>query len=107
MIDNDGAFEVSRIVILRSTTEHNLLFQVLNNPIKNQSVELQFNANLEGKLQVRVVDLTGKTVANWSGNNVSQTRVKIDLSNKHFSKGVYIIHAYYKGTQFSQKLVVE
>lgn len=107
MVDKDGHFEFSKIVTLKSTNNRNSPVHLLSNPVGNNTIDLQFAEVGEGKVQVQLVDLTGKILVNWNGDKLANRRVTIDVSEKHLSTGIYILRTTIQGKQYSQKVVIK
>lgn len=105
LIDQQGKFEFSKIVLIKNNSASVKPLSLLSNPIQN-NLEIQFNDTHPGKVQVRLTDITGKTLVTWTGENVANQRIKINISDKNLSKGVYILHTRMKGLNYTEKVIV-
>lgn len=105
MVDLDGRTEYSKIVFIKNLPPTKDPLKLLSNPVQN-SLELQFDESIHGRVQLRLTDLTGKTLVTWHGEKLSNRKISIDISNKKLSKGVYILHALIQGKNYTEKVIV-
>ena len=102
--DIDGKFEYSNVVYLKSAVALNDAFKVLNNPFSGY-LDIAFQKIPNGKLEVRLIDLTGREVFRKSNLTTSIPRLRIDLSGKPLSNGIYFIEVSTNGEKHVQKLL--
>ncbi len=105
MVDMDGQFKLSKIVIIKNPATTKPPFSLLNNPVRN-NIEIQFDEVTAGKVQLRLTDLSGKALVMWQGENLSSRKISIDISQKKLSKGVYILQARIQGKNYTEKVIV-
>jgi hypothetical protein len=80
-------------------------FDVFPNPTAG-SVNLNYAAAAEGLVNVRVFDLVGKAVADYSfAVNEGSNFLSLDLSS--FEKGLYVIEVLENGTSSTSKVVLK
>jgi hypothetical protein len=80
-------------------------FDVFPNPTAG-SVNLNYAASAEGMVNVRVFDLVGKAVADYSfGVNEGENFINLDLSS--FEKGIYIVEILEGGASSTAKVVLK
>jgi uncharacterized protein (DUF427 family) len=58
-------------------------------------------------VQVRLADVTGKVLAIWNGEQVANSRVRINITDKSLSSGVYLLLAQINGKQYVQKVIIQ
>jgi hypothetical protein len=105
-VDLDDQFEYSKIVHVKDPLSNSVPFSLLSNPVQN-NLDIQFGELADGKVQVRLTDITGKLILKWNGEQVANSRVRISINDKNLTKGVYILHAVVSGKQYVQKVVVK
>jgi hypothetical protein len=105
-VDLDDQFEYSKIVLIKNLIINKAPFTLLTNPIQN-NIDLQFGDISDTKVQVRLTDITGKLLMTWNGENVANRRIRINISDKNLSNGVYILNASVDGKQYIQKVVIK
>ncbi|HEY6505952.1 MAG TPA: T9SS type A sorting domain-containing protein [Chitinophagaceae bacterium] len=69
MVDTDGQFKYSNTILVRKETNNIKVITLNPNPVINGMVTLRFAALTAGNIDIRVIDLSGKTV--WQQQNKS------------------------------------
>jgi trimeric autotransporter adhesin len=89
MIDNDGRYDYSNMVSLftKSSTENTLV--VLNNPVKNVTINLLVNLDKEQTVSINIMDVLGKQVATEILHLNKGSQI-INLKNKIQTIGLYV-----------------
>lgn len=105
-VDLDGKFIYSKVIVINNVVTTGIPFTLLNNPV-HSSIDIQFGEAGVGKVQLRFTDISGKLIKLWSGEKVTNRRVRIDISDRNLSKGVYILHATVNGKEYSEKVIVK
>jgi hypothetical protein len=75
------------------------------NPSTGSSSVL-LNLNTESDVQIALVDLNGKLIAQGTYNNLSGAQ-SIALNLNGLAAGIYAVNVQVNGTQFTEKLVIE
>ena len=91
-VDLDGTFEYSPLVLVeqRGINSKPFNFAVFPNPVTDGVLTIAFGKNLSDEtLMVTVTDLNGKTV--WSQSTNKGQELKLDLNNKTFRPGMYLL----------------
>ncbi|HKH60110.1 MAG TPA: T9SS type A sorting domain-containing protein [Flavitalea sp.] len=105
-VDLDGKFTYSKVIVIKNAVTAKMPFTLLNNPVQS-SIDIQFGETGEGTVQVRLTDVSGKLIKAWNGAKVANRRVRIDITDRNLSKGVYILHASVNGKEYSEKVIVK
>ena len=105
-VDLDGKFTYSKVIVINNVVTTGIPFTLLNNPVQS-AIDIQFGEVGAGRVQVRLTDISGKLIKLWNGENVTNRRVRIDISDRNLSKGVYILHATVNGKEYSEKVIVK
>ncbi|HET9278401.1 MAG TPA: T9SS type A sorting domain-containing protein, partial [Flavitalea sp.] len=105
-IDLDGKFTYSKVIVIKNPLSAQMPFTVLNNPVQS-TIDIQFGETGEGTVEVRLTDVSGKLIKVWNGAKVANRRVRIDITDRKLSKGVYILHASVNGKEYSEKVIVK
>jgi len=114
-IDNAGSANITTAVANGYETGINAgIAQVLTsdhtvalapNPATGSSSVL-LNLNTESEVQIALVDLNGKLIAQGTYNNLSGTQ-SIALNLNGLAAGIYAVNVQVNGAQFTEKLVIE
>lgn len=99
-VNKDGKFTYSEILVLHIPL--NTKFSVYPNPA-NTFFSLQLNKNVNGKVLVEVVDLTGKSVFNRSYEVNGST---LSISTNNIANGTYLVKLKMNDEQYFQKLII-
>ena len=105
-LDMDGQFEFSKIVTVRNPSAVKIPFNILSNPVQT-NLDIQFNNDADGPVQLTLSDMTGKTVMNWNGRDMSNRKLTLNVSNRRLGAGVYVLHARIKGKEYTEKVVLK
>jgi hypothetical protein len=106
MVDLDGQTKYSKIVLIKNLPPTKVPLKLLSNPVQN-SLDIQFDEITQGRVQLRLTDLTGKTLVTWHGEKLANKKISIDISNKKLSKGVYVLYARIQGKNYTEKVIVK
>ena len=99
MVDLDGSFEYSNIVLLRTSTDGNI--SVFPNPSKN-TIKIQFQTLFEGSADFSITDMSGKTVMQ---GNISSENPDLDINS--LAAGLYILQVNGENVNGTVKLIKE
>lgn len=102
-IDADDKFEYSRIILIKHPLIGKADFTVLNNPINN-TLLLQFGNIDRAKGYIRVFDVGGRTVYQWSGELQPDSRLQMQLPGRLIS-GVYIVQAITNNKKYTTRVL--
>lgn len=105
-VDLDKKFTYSKVIVIRNPISSQNPFNLLSNPVHN-NIDIQFGEIGEGKVQIRLTDITGKLMMTWNGEKIASRRVRINISDKNLSKGVYILYARVQGKEYVEKIVTK
>lgn len=106
LVDIDNKFVYSKVILIENAVNGQMPFALLNNPVQS-SLDMQFGEMGNGKVQVRLTDISGKLIKTWNGEKVANRRIRIDFSDKNLSKGVYILHARVQGRDYTEKVIIK
>ncbi len=87
-IDLDEHFTYSQVVLI--TTRPNPGFTVLPNPFTND-LDIVFGQTQTGKVQIRLLDITGRELLRQQGMQSAGSRLHLDFSGSSLSAGVYLL----------------
>jgi hypothetical protein len=103
MVDNDGSFEYSPIIVLQSNTRNTLAANVYPNPYTNET-SLSFTSEVEQVATLTVSDIQGRTV--WSNTINTQVGVNsMPLALENMNHGIYFIRLEIAGDTYQSKLI--
>jgi hypothetical protein len=105
-IDLDGQFVHSKTILLRYEPTGKAVVRILRNPVQN-NLDIEFASIPNGKVEVRVVDLNGRTLVSYQNPNVNQRRIRIALEGKLAAQGVYVVNILMNGQHYSQRILKE
>ncbi len=103
-VDLDGKADYSKVILLRNPSSGKYPFRILTNPVQ-QTLDVQFGDLPRGKVQISLYDLSGKQLVNWNSENLTQSRVRIDLSPYHLANAVYLVKARTATETFTEKVI--
>ncbi len=64
--------------------------EVYPNPVIDKKFKISFNSNWSGKVNIRILDLTGKVVYSYKIDKLTNRSIEIDLSQiNNMNKGIY------------------
>lgn len=101
-IDLNDKYEYSKVLSLKATTA--TYFKVLNNPFSNY-VGLQFGKPVTGRIQARLLDITGKELLRVNNETPGLTNMRIDLSHKNLSAGVYLLEVLLNNEKHIERVI--
>lgn len=103
MTDLDGSFKMSNVVIVKNNgAAQDILY--VTNPFADQ-VNIRFKNVPKGKVSVRLMDVTGKTMGASVINSPLSSVVVFDDYPGSLSTGLYILQVSYEGKMYSYKLL--
>jgi hypothetical protein len=103
MVDNNGNYEYSNVIVLQNAKSNSLNAIVYPNPYTSATC-LSFNSDTEQSANVTVSDIQGKTV--WSKTIHAQTgtnTISLDLMN--LNTGIYFVNLLVNETTYQTKIV--
>jgi Pregnancy-associated plasma protein-A len=104
-IDLDDHFIYSPIVVI---ADHLGIpagaFTVLSNPFTD-NLDIQFGSIALGQVKARLLDITGKELLSQSDRQSGSGRMRIDLSDRHISAGIYLLELGFNGGTYIQKVI--
>ena len=98
-MDNDGNYEYSKTILIKSPLKGNAAFTVLNNPFRN-SLDLQFGMDLRGNAAIRLLDMKGQTVMQWNRDVQPGQRIRLQVPYQRAS-GMYIVQLFINKRQYT------
>jgi hypothetical protein len=101
-VDNDDKFEYSRVVLVKNPMR-SYVFKVLNNPFNNY-IDIEFGAGLNGRSQLRLMDMNGRILQQEILEIVPQSRHRMILQT-NLSKGIYILQVINGETVYKKELI--
>ena len=101
-VDNDGSFSYSKIRL--ELFDNDIKWEVAPNPSTGLFYFIHYLKSGE-RADATLTDISGRIVKRYTltGNSSGQ-KLKIDLSQKLYAPGVYLLHVHYKGNVHSEKL---
>ena len=105
-VDLDNKSEYSKVVVIKNNLTAKQPFKLLQNPVKD-NLDIQFAEVPNGRVIIKLTDITGKLIMTWKNDNVSLSRVRINIADKHLSKGIYVLHARVNNKEYIEKIVKE
>jgi uncharacterized repeat protein (TIGR01451 family) len=103
MIDNNGTFTYSRVLVFRMNAGKSSLL-VYPNPAKSDAFVV-FNSLTDGKAEVRITDVTGKLIHKVYAD-VKKGNSVLSLDVSALAKGTYLVHITMSGVTKSSKLII-
>ena len=101
--DLDNKTGDSKVVLVNNSNAGGVTYKILNNPFTN-SLDVQFSNQNIGKVETRLLDITGKELYH-NLNNVTGSPVHIDLSGKNISAGMYLLELRYNNETHVEKVI--
>ncbi|HEX6181452.1 MAG TPA: T9SS type A sorting domain-containing protein, partial [Chitinophagaceae bacterium] len=98
-IDEDGNYEYSKTILIKSPLKGINAFTVLNNPFRT-TLDLQFGKGIKGKAAIRLLDITGQTVMQWNGEVQPGNRLRLQVPHQSVS-GFYIVQLFVNKEQYT------
>lgn len=91
MVDKDGRFEYSNVIMLRSDSKQIKNLLLTPNPVQGATANVRIEAETAGNVMLRVVDAGGSIVIQqWNKLSVGVNAVQIQNINR-LQPGVYIL----------------
>jgi Pregnancy-associated plasma protein-A len=104
--DLDLHYTYSKTIVIDNPNASRGPFTVLSNPFTT-SLDIVFGQTPLGKVNVRLLDATGKELLRQSGTQPGFGRWHIDLSGRSLAAGVYLLEVGYNGEIHTEKLLKE
>ena len=106
MMDNDGKFSYSNVVLLRNNFDTQMP-QVVNNPFKNY-LDIRFPKLPTGEVRLQLTNPSGAVVKTQRFVSVSQSVLRYNVDNgASLSKGVYVLTIYSNKEKYSITVIKE
>jgi len=91
MVDLDGKFSYSNIIMVRKDQQTINGISIIPNPVINDMATVRFTALTSGLAEVRIINLTGQVVLRQQ-NNMYEGTNSISVNNlSHLQPGIYMI----------------
>jgi hypothetical protein len=103
-VDNDGAEQVSKIVVVNRKTDGKFNFNVTPNPVVDNT-KLYFESGIKGAIVTTLIGSNGQIVETYLTSAVNATNV-IDLDMANIPAGTYIINVT-DGTNTAAEVLVK
>jgi len=106
MVDIDGGFTYSNVVVVNIANRSGKVVQVMSNPFAS-ACTIRVTAPMAGPFSLRLTDISGKTL--WQENKVLGVGVNtlVLVQTSGLAKGMYILTVVGKQVQETVKLVKE
>jgi len=107
IVDNDGSFKRSGVVMLRNNQQPGpIKIKIMPNPVR-QWFNVGFEERISGHITARLIDVNGKEV--WRGENdaLNEDTVNFRITNKHLTAGIYVVYVTARGEEAITRVVVE
>lgn len=106
-VDLDDHFVYSKIVVVNNLPGTPAgAFTILSNPFAGD-LDILFGPEPVGKVDARLLDITGKELLRRSGQQSGLSRMRIDLSGTPLSAGIYLLELSFNGNTYTQKVIKE
>jgi len=102
-IDLDEKFTYSKVIQVDGTSQRNP-FTVSPSPFTT-GVDIVFARALQGRTNIRLLDMTGKTLLRRNNVTAAQDRIHIDLSGLSLPAGVYLLEVRTGTGTYTTKIV--
>jgi len=102
--DLDDQFKYSKILLLKDPSASVRSFTVLSNPFTD-NLDIAFGRAPVGRVQLRLLDITGKELLRQAGTETGLGRMRVDLSGRHLSPGVYLLEVGFNGGIYTEKVI--
>ncbi len=103
-IDQDGKFTYSKVVQIKDPNLTTRPFTVLSNPFTDH-IDIVFGQQPVGKVNIRLLDMTGRALLSRSREPSGGSRMSVDLSGTSISAGVYLLELRFNNTVRIEKLL--
>jgi type IX secretion system substrate protein len=98
--------DVSDAVSLNSNIQNNNCFTIIENPIKNNSINLKNSCNtINSFLQAEIIDLSGKVIYRWDKQLLNEYS-EISFDVLQIPAGIYLLSIYSKSGFWSEKIMI-
>jgi hypothetical protein len=102
MVDIDGQFKYSNVILIRKETNNIKEITINPNPVSNGMATIRFTATTAGSFDLRIVDLSGKIVLQQQ-NKAVEGNNSISINGlDRLSPGVYVLQMSNDNTQFAK-----
>ncbi|HYF29923.1 MAG TPA: T9SS type A sorting domain-containing protein [Chitinophagaceae bacterium] len=107
IIDEDGKYDHSIIVIINTKKDGKLSVTIYPNPTPNNVVSLNINGRIEGNCRIDVVDMNGKQVMQRNLGNMQADSYTTTLNLGNIQKGTYFIKLAIGDKLLTHRIVVQ
>lgn len=107
IIDEDGKYEHSTIVIINSKKPGKLTVRLAPNPSPNGVVSLNVHGAIKGAFRIDVVDMNGRNVMNKSLGNMTADGYSTTLNIGSLQKGIYFIRLAIGDELLTERIVLQ
>lgn len=105
-VDLDDQYVYSNVIVVASPVTAGHPFRIAGNPVRDH-LELQFGEIPDGRVQVRITDISGRILMRWQSDQVAQRLIRIGLQHKALIKGMYLVHVRVNGKDYVEKIIKE
>ena len=106
MIDKDGKFTYSNIVLLKYEGIKNMP-KIITNPFRNY-IDIRFAKLPEGEVTMQLTNASGAVIKTQRFTNISQNTVRLEVGNaKLLSKSVYSLSIFTNTNKYTQQVFKE
>jgi uncharacterized repeat protein (TIGR01451 family) len=105
-VDIDGAFKFSSTVLVNIGNGADVISSVYPNPT-NGTVILKLQGEIRGKVQVMIMDHSGRIVLTRQYDALNSSQLQADLQLGHLSKGSYILKITTDNKVYNHKLLIQ
>jgi len=102
-VDIDGKFEYSKVILI-DNKNYGGNFRVINNPFTD-ALDIDFGRTQAGKTDIRLLDVTGKEIYHAVNDVSGQSRLRVNLSGRGLSAGIYLLQVNTNRGQFIARVM--
>ena len=102
-VDLDNKFEYSKVLLVKNPIRFGK-FKVLTNPFVS-TVDIEFGKATLGRVEVKLVDVTGKELYRSVNEGGGQSRMRIDLSGRNISSGIYLLEVKANNERYVERIM--
>ena len=103
-VDKDQKNEYSEIIVITLKDITSSSFKVANNPFTDK-LDIIFSKIQNGKIDVRLIDVTGKEIYRATNNLSGQSQMQMSFAGKNISAGIYFLQVKTGQAQFIEKVI--
>lgn len=102
-VDQDDKFTYSRIIEVDGPLQNNP-FTVSPSPFTT-GVDITFAKAPQGRTDIRLLDMTGRTLLRRDNANAAQDRIHLDLSGLSLPEGIYLLEVRTGSNTYTTKII--